>query len=246
MTCDIFIRSYWRDFPWLEYCIKAIERYCHDFNEVVVVIPENSRPWLSRHPGILGNSRLEIDRNYSDDYLGQQVTKLHADTFSQADLICHIDSDCIISRPIQPEDIAPGGIPRVYTRPIAALPRHWPWTQPTQEFLECNVSHDFLQYPPFTFPKWLYPLLRTWTSETKGTSLEDWIMSRPARGFSEFNALAAYAYIHYRDKFIWTRATDMGEAEQCCKWFWSWGGLNDSIRHDIEETIKSEAAYDHP
>jgi len=32
---------------------------------------------------------------YEDDYIGQQITKLNADNFTDAPLIAHIDSDCI-------------------------------------------------------------------------------------------------------------------------------------------------------
>lgn len=236
-NCDIIIRSYWRDFDWLTLCLRAIERHCVGFAEVILVIPRSSEPWLRRHPELPSTVRLELCPDYDDDYLGQQVSKLHADELSEAALICHVDSDCIFRRLTTPDDLAPGGKPRIYARPVHELPRHWPWLAPTEGLLGWRPTHDFLQCPPFTFPRWLYRELRDWTLETKGVSLADWVVSRPPRGFSEFNALAAYAYEHHREQFVWTRAVDIGEAERCCQWYWSWGGLDAALRREIEDLI---------
>ena len=45
---DIFIKTYHKDFIWLEYCIKSIKKFCKGFRDVVIVsdddgnlIPEN-------------------------------------------------------------------------------------------------------------------------------------------------------------------------------------------------------------
>ena len=181
--------------------------------------------------------RLELCQDYHDDYLGQQVSKLYADRISDATLICHVDSDCIFRRLTTPDDLAPGGMPRVYTRPINHLPRHWPWVKPTEEFLGWRPTHDFLQCPPFTFPRWLYQELRDWTLNAKRVSLAEWVLSRPPRGFSEFNVLAAYAYEHHREQFLWTRAADIGAEERSCQWYWSWGGLDATIRSEINDLI---------
>lgn len=240
-TCDIFIRSYWRDFAWLEYCLRSINRYCSGFREVIVVIPRKSKPWLRFYPGLRSQEvRLEFCRDYEDDYLGQQVTKLYADEFTDASLICHVDSDCIFHRPTTPEDIAPGGQPRVYTMPVGELPRHWPWTGPTELFLGWAPTHDFLQCPPFTFPSWLYKEIRAFSIRDNHMELSQWILSQPPRGFSEFNVLGAYAYSKYPDHFIWIRATDIGEWERVCHWYWSWAGMDHKTRNDLELILDSQ------
>ena len=238
VDCDILVRAYWRDFDWLELCLRSVERYCAGFHEIIIVLPHDSRAWLKRYPALTSTSaRIEFCPNYEDDYLGQQVTKLHADEFSQAAFICHLDADCILRRKTVPDDLLPDGKPRIYTKPVAQLPRHWPWLRPTREFLGITPSHDFLQCPPFTFPRWLYGELRAWTQQTKGVSLSDWVLSRPARGFSEFNALAAYAYEYHPEDFIWTRAADIGTEERHCAWYWSWGGLDSDTRREIERLL---------
>ena len=37
--------------------------------------------------------------NYENDYIGQQITKLHADTYSDASVILHLDSDQVFVAP---------------------------------------------------------------------------------------------------------------------------------------------------
>ncbi|MGH8193625.1 MAG: DUF6492 family protein, partial [Woeseiaceae bacterium] len=221
MICDILIRSYWRDFAWLEYCLRSIEQHCSGFRVVILAIPERSVPWLNRWPPLPSGMRLEICPNYPDDYLGQQVTKLHADEVTDADLICHVDSDCIFVRPTSPHDLAPGGLPLVYMRPVGELPRHWPWTRPTADFLGWQPAYDFMQHPPFVFPRWLYAELRDWSRRKKAVELADWVLSRPPRGFSECNALAAYAHAFRRDAFTWISADDGSEERRVCRWYWS-------------------------
>ncbi|MCA8968208.1 MAG: hypothetical protein KDC95_00440 [Planctomycetes bacterium] len=254
MICDIVVRSYWRDLEWLDYCLRSIERYCHGFREILVVLPAKSMPWFERHTalqqhgrrrgGTIGQYRLIVGPDYPDDYLGQQVTKLYADEISDAEYLCHVDSDCIFRVPTTVEDLVPIGKPKIYTRPLDELPEPWPWFGPTCDFVGEAPTHDFMQCPPFTYPAWLYRELRAWCRATHGVELASWVLSRPSRGFSEFNALGAYAYAHHRDRFVWVRSRDIGEEERRCHWHWSWGGIDDAMRRDLERLVASQEAHD--
>ena len=240
MAVDIVIRSYWKDFEWLVYCLKSIRRYCTGFRQVILVIPQKSEPWLSRYGIRNDDKQIVLCPDYADDYLGQQVTKTYADTLTDADFICHVDSDCIFRRPTSAAELAPSGKPKVYFCLLSELPPHWPWTQPTEEFLGRRPSYDFMQSPPFVFPRWLYGHVRTWCRETKGVELAEWIRSRPERGFSEFNALSAFALERFPDKFWWIEASKMGDNEATCAWHWSWGGIDEAGRNAIIETLRGD------
>jgi hypothetical protein len=238
MSCALFIRSYWKDLEWLELCLRSIERHCHGFSEVVVVVPESSQAWLVRHP-LPGTFRLLYCPVYVDDYLGQQVTKLHADLYTQADLIFHVDADCIFMRATKPRDLAPDSRPVVVTQPIAELGRHYPWRLPTEEFLGFKVELDFMQQPPFVYPRWLYPIVRHHCRQLHGRSIEEHVLSRPPRGFSEFNVLGAYAHRYHGENFDFRRADGPHVPPPHCDWYWSWGGITTEIRARIEEAIEA-------
>jgi hypothetical protein len=241
MKTAILIRSYWKDLDWLHLCLRSIEQYCRGFEEVVVAMPESSRDWVDRSPWIHG-VRTFFCPKYRDDYLGQQVTKLRADLIVDAELIAHVDADCIFTRLTQPHDLAPEGRPRVATRPIADLCRHYPWRRPTEEFLGFPVELDFMQRPPFVYPRWLYPLLRRHCLEKHGMPIERYVTSRPTRGFSEFNTLGAYAHRHHAANFEFPRASMAGAPLPHCDWYWSWGGLTPEIRQRIEASLAAGEA----
>jgi hypothetical protein len=235
-TCDLFIRSYWKDLEWLRYCLASINRYCHGFSSVIVVVPRSTAPWLRREP-LPAQVRLEFCRDYEVDYLGQQVTKLLADTISDADYICHVDSDCVFFRPTAPEDLIVDGKPRVLMRSYELLGRYYPWQDPTEQFLGCRVLDDFMRQPPFTFPRWLYAELRRHVQATHGTDIERYITGRPPRGFSEFNALGAFAWQHYHEDFVWVDTAVASPVAPHCRWYWSWGGIDPATRREIQDIL---------
>lgn len=243
VTYDIFIRSYWKDLAWLKLCLASIARFCTGFRNVIVVVPRSSEPWLRRRLGRLEGVRLELCPNYTDDYLGQQVTKLSADVHTDADFICHVDSDCIFCTPTEPHDLLLAGKPRIVTRPYALLDRHWPWRGPTEAFLGREVTHDFMQRPPFVFPRWIYEQLREYTVRNHGIDLERYVLSRPARGFSEFNALGAYAYAYHADRFGWVDGSVADPGAPICRWYWSWGGLDAATLHELELLARNGEAH---
>lgn len=239
MTSALFIRSYWKDLDWLALCLQAIERRCRGFSELVVAVPESSRAWVQRRRWH-GVVRFVYGPTYADDYLGQQVTKLHADRIVDADLIVHVDADCIFKRPTRPQQLAPGGRPRLATRPITELGRHYPWRAPTEAFLGFPVELDFMQQPPFVYPRWIYPELRRHCERRHGVPLEQYVVSRPTRGFSEFNALGAYAWQYHRDDFEFLPAGTPDAPPEHCDWHWSWGGITDPVRQQIEFALAGD------
>lgn len=231
-SCDLFVRTYWRDLDWLALCLDSIATYCRGFRSVIVVLPRSSAAWL-RRARLSHDARFVTTSDFRDDYLGQQVTKLTSDSFTDADYITHVDADCIFARPTCPADLVPDGRPLVHTRLSAELGRHYPWRRPTEAFLGWSVTRDYMQDPPFTYPRWLYAEVRAHCRRRHGTDIEKYVTAQPPRGFSEFNVLGAYAWQRHRELFTWREAT--GDAP--CRWYWTWGGLGPSLRREIEATL---------
>jgi len=235
-TCDLFIRSYWKDLEWLRFCLDSIHRYCHGFRSVIVVLPRSTAPWLRKAP-LPPQVRVEFCRDYQDDYLGQQVTKLLADVFSDADYICHVDSDCVFFRPTSPVDFIVDGKPRVLMQSYELVGRHCPWQQPTEQFLGCRVLDNFMRQQPFTFPRWLYAAMRGHALAMHGTDIESYVTGRPLRGFSEFNALGAFAWQYHHEDFVWVDTAVALPVAPHCRWYWSWGGIDPATREEIQDIL---------
>ncbi|MEV6330533.1 hypothetical protein [Streptomyces sp. NPDC051909] len=218
----------------MRYALAAVEQWCHGFAEVVVVSPRTGSAAVRRAIG--GDVRLTVCPDYRDDYLGQQVTKLYADEFTDADLICHVDSDVVFDRPVSPADLLDAGRPWIVRRAVALLGRHRPWLTPTEEFLGRPVAYDFMQQPPFTYPRALYPEVRALCLERHGIPLSRYVAGRPPRGFSEFNVLGAHAHTAHRTAFAWYEA-DTPAVPRLCRWYWSRGGLDGALRRELDGIV---------
>ena len=231
LTCDIFIRSYHKDFLWLSNCLKSIDRYCHGFAETVLAVPNSSYGSV----GILRDlgQRIVVCKDYQDDYLGQQVTKLYADEYCGADYICHVDSDCLFYRDVFPEDLIFEGKPVIALTAYDELPDDRVWKGITGRFLGRTLHANFMRRQPMVFPRWIYGELRNYTEGLHGTDLEAYVISQPPRGFSEFDALGGYAYTFHRDLFQWLTLRANEPNETVCKWYWSWGGITSQIAKEI-------------
>lgn len=233
---DIVIRSYYKDFRWLSYCLRSIRKFCHGFSNVIVIIPQSSAErfrWLGLGAGVT----TVVCEDYYDDYLGQQVTKLMADSYSEADFICHLDADCVFRRAIRPPDLFVNGKPTFVITPYRVLPNSLPWQRLSEGFLGREVEFDFMRRQPLVFPRWLYRDLRQFGRRAFGITLGDYVMSRPSAGFSEYNALGAYAYYHHADAFKWVVRSVPEPEEEFCRWFWSWGGVTPKVGAEMTSIL---------
>ncbi len=199
------------------------------------MVPAASRErldWL----GLSGDRTITCP-DYADDYLGQQVTKLHADLLTDADYVCHVDSDCVFVRSTQPSDLFDRDIPRVTMVPYRTLDRQVPWRDITQRFIGAPIEYEYMRGPPYTFPVWLYPALREHTRALHGMTAERYVLSQPPRGFSEINALGAYAYVRHRDSFSWHDLSSASAPDPACHVYWSWGGIDSATQEELETLL---------
>ena|GEM_PF-991602 len=236
VTCDILIRSYYKDFAWLRQALHSVRRYCHSFSKIVVIVPQSSRAKLN-WMGLSGDVTWSCP-DYRDDYLGQQVTKLTADQFCEADYICHIDSDCIFHCNTTPNDLFRHGKPHIYMTQYEHLDPHTPWKSITERFLGRTVDLEFMRTPPYVFPRWIYGALRDYAQIRHGQSLEEYILQQPARGFSEFNALGAYAFHHHHEHFTWSEIGPDSLLQSPCRVYWSWGGMDEATLKEITALLQ--------
>ena len=239
-TVDILLRSYYKDFGWLSFCLRSIAKYCHGVRDVVVVVPEGSEERL-RLAGMMP-PRVKYCPHFPDDYLGQQVTKLYADTYTDADFIIHVDSDCMFRRTCSPSDLCKGGRPYLLVTPCSHFTGRAPWQIATERFLGSKISYDFMRRQPLMYPRWLYGELRRYARDLHKQELADYVMAQPPLGFSEFNALGAFGYSFYRNAFHWVETAETAFDEQFCRIFWSREGLHEGHRHEIETILGSNNA----
>jgi FkbM family methyltransferase len=242
--CDIFIRTYPGDYPWLRYALTAINKFASGFRKVWVISPSGDSV-----TAIFDKRKVEwrqINPETEDGYLDQQITKLYADVITnyETEFILHIDSDVILTRPITPESFltinAPdnGDLQRQVVwphTPYSAI--QTPWQPITEKFMGHPVENEFMRRFPIMVPRWLYPRMREFCFKRHGMPLCDYIRMQPPRAFSEFNALGAYAFTHHHDRIAWLNTLENAIPEPFAKQFHSWGGITEPIRKEIEQIV---------
>lgn len=228
-SVDLFIRSYKKDFEWLSYCLKSCAKSAKGFRQIHIVVPHGDQHELNH----LTLEKVNICPKYPEDYLGQQVTKLNADLYSDADFICHIDSDTVWLHDVSPKDFIHKGKAIIYYEPYDKI-GECPWQPIVREALGWKPEFEFMRRPPHTFPRWVYKEMRDFLQTTHKMPFDTFVATRPLRQFSEYNTLGAYAWKHHRDKFEWR---DPKLDKDTVRQFWSWGGI-DGNRQELEKLLE--------
>src|SRR4051794_15738935 len=93
-SIDIYVRTYFRDLRWLHMSLLSVARFAEGYRRIIVVMPRSSAERLRSEqiPDPVRTTVVYCD-DYADDYIGQQVSKLHADLDTDAAMITHLDSD---------------------------------------------------------------------------------------------------------------------------------------------------------
>lgn len=157
---------------------------------------------------------------FEDDYLGQQISKLNADRYTDADLIAHVDSDCIFRKRCS--------LPALITRddrPIVRMmwrsrrPLGHGWRRCIFDFHGTPVPFDALVPPPISYPRKLYESLRSRCRARHGIEIEGWCLTRRTDTLSEFGLLTAQAWLHHHHDYCWAGAND--DSGWPCHQYWS-------------------------
>ncbi len=244
----LFIRSYANDFPWLYYCLQSIRKFAVGFSEVRIVVPngqaqdaefevEMSRVKL-KLPVFVHEWNTEDSRGYFD----QQISKLHADLYVSSDFITYIDSDTVLTHVLKASDLF------VQSRPIYPITPYnsiimsgdgIPWRGPTEAFMGERVEYEFMRRQMITIPKRILGELRQFCFVKHRRSMTDYV--KHASEFSEFNVIGAFCYKTHCDAFHWQNTEHPGEINKIValgvKQHWSWGGLNDLIRNELNDLL---------
>lgn len=213
VTCDIFIKTCAHDADYHRHCMASIDKFCTGFRNVVVIDTEAPTP--------------------AKGYLQQQVIKMHADTYSDADFFLVTDSDTLFTRPVIPETFMREGKPiwlhTPWTEEMLAHPGTRAWFDVMTEFHGVQPPSEFMRRQPFFFPRWLTASLRTFCGVQHNRTLENYVTKKGR--FSEWNVLGHHAWRNFQDRFHWIDTSKDELPELVVKQYWS----HDPIENNIEE-----------
>lgn len=204
---DIYIKTCDKDYPWLEWCLKSIEKFSTGFRGVVIV----TEGWSTSYK-TPPNTRVISKQELKPGYLGQQSRKLGADQDSDADFILFMDSDCVFTKPVTPDDFIRDGKPIWLKTPFSnARDDQQVWKPVMSKFLGKEPQHEFMRRHPFILPRWAFTELRNFCRYKHGMELSDYIMAQavPCQmlTFSEWNCAGFFLHEFHHDKVAWIDTT---------------------------------------
>lgn len=205
-THDIVCVTYGPDAVWTKYMLRSIRKWSRGFRQVHVIYPEKDDALFREIAQDFPDTKLHaVVEPAANGHRHQMVLKCTADEFSDADFIHHIDSDCVLTGPFSPEDVFTDGRPDLIYTLYSSL-QNVPWQGITENTLGFACPWETMRRFPFVYPRWLYPALRSHIEARHGLPFAPWVYNAPLiggawHGFSEFNALGAFALQRFADSF---------------------------------------------
>jgi hypothetical protein len=164
-----------------------------------------------------------------DDYVGQQITKLHADHFTDAEYIFHLDADVIFYRKCHVAELFSDGLPVYVFRRRSARALFDGWRQSIRKCLSIDTEIEFMVMQPVIYPRWLYEAARDECQKHLGRPLAAAVIEERPDRFSEFSVFGAYAWYHHSEAFTWVEIDEVSQANWPCRWFWGRRGITAEV-----------------
>jgi hypothetical protein len=233
----IFIRTFKNDAQWLVYCLRSIKKFCTGYSEVVLACPKEDMAVIQQVVAPYRHRVVPVENDPAKGYLEQQVTKLCADQFTDAEYILMTDSDCLFIVPNTPLSwFTNGRIVHLIT-PWAALEGGGAmvWRKPTEAALGYPCEYETMRRHPFVFPRSVIANCRKWIENRHRKPIREYVLS--TGGFSEFNSLASYAMSREPQWFTFVNTTNNPLPPEIVKQFWSWGGITPEVKHRMDAIL---------
>jgi hypothetical protein len=255
--CEIMIVTYWKDEPWLRYCLRLIRRWTSGFSGVTVVIPKRDRDkfaWMdAKDWGFNLNVQL-FGEAPSKGMLHHMAMMASADQLvpKGTDHVLHLDADCMFKETVTPDEYIHGNRPVYVVRSYASL--YNPelkvvsdcaqWKEPTEKQLGFPVEMYTMCRHPTAFPIKFYPAYRNHIERAHGgmdffAYMLSGKNSHPQNRM-DFTAMGAFAYAKMREDFEWIdiSAGNHLAPKDKQKAYWSHGGVTEAIKQEIEGFLK--------
>lgn len=244
---EIFIVTYWKDADWLSYCLRSIKKFASGFSGVTVACPDKRNSRIVKLAEEHGATLKLFKEPTGKGHLAQEVIKCNADNYCpDAELILHVDSDCVFTEPVTPNDYLRAGKPLILFRPYAWLKANPPkpplwnptvWIPTVRAAVGSNPEVETMAALPIIHPRFIYAKVRAAVEAHTKAGFEAYVYSCKSDwpyGFCEFNTIGDVAWSGWKDSYVWHDVTKGGHVNMRLKQMWSHSGL-DAI-HPIQST----------
>ena len=256
----IFIRSYAKDAPWLEYNLRSIKRFTSGFAYTMVVAPSRDHAIFAPMAERWGARLHEYDVREGKGMLHGMVKLCRADELCpDADNFLFTDSDCIFVEPVAPLDYFVNGRPALFAESFAKLSRQPDamsqsrlrnWRPTVVAALGFDPPYETMVRQPIVHPRGIFAPFRAAVEQHVKRPFDEYVFAQRnefPQGFSEFPALGAFAIKHHAAQYhiadVETASANdiamsghrIGNSRVLTKW--SHGGLTPRIKAEFEKIL---------
>jgi hypothetical protein len=245
---DIFIKTYHKDFVWLEYCLKSIQKYASGFRNVIIVsdndghkIPDtclipNCKVYYVDIPA---KSPTVVEHGIG--YLFQQYIKLTWYNYTDADSILIMDSDEMLTVPTTPDSFKKNGKFTWYYRDWARAGSGICWKSSTDFVLGLNTEYEAMCITGFILQRDTTLALTKMIKDNHDVSnIWDYFVKYDMPTASEFNVYGSF--IHHFDRTEYSKVFN-STFDKCINLTilksWSWGGLSPEDKKKREAILNA-------
>jgi len=255
--CEIMIVTYFKDEPWLRYCLRAIRKYCKGFAGVTLVIPDRdaqafqevAREHMNANCGMALRIKM-FKETPGKGMLAHMVMMAGAEKLcpKDTDHVLHLDADCIFKEAVTPDEYIVDNKPvyvvrtwkSLYSEDGKSVSDCIQWHQPTEAQLGFAPLVYSMCRHPTCFPIGFYEPYRKHVESVHNKDFTEYMLegknSHPATRM-DFTAQGAFAYQTMRDRFRWIMIYDEQPPRDKLKAYWSHGGITEEIKKEIESFL---------
>jgi len=212
-SCDIFIKSYKPDFWLLTLSLETIKRNVTGYNKIILLIPEKDKHDFDTR-SLPERTEIYYVEEKIPGWLWQQVCKMNAHKYSNADYIMFSDSDCFFTYPVNIQDCIKDDKPEILYTSWQDVGDAIVWREPTEKFLREPVEWETMRRN-----QQVYHRSTLENIEKFEPSRERIIMG--SSKFSEFNTMSSFCQKFEQDKYTFTNTAEWTYVEPLAIQVWS-------------------------
>jgi hypothetical protein len=264
MKCDVVIKTWKPDLPWLAYCLRFLRKNWQERSSGIVILAnEDCREGIaSMHlNGDSGVSYFRGERVYyvrpwPDTYNFHMYVTMRADDFTDADLLLFVDSDLMLVEPASLDDFTTDGKPIIYYQRTAELEASKSpelhvhcrtWYPIMQEFFGHPPTRDYMTVFPMIYWAGTIQAVRRAITHKNGLGVEDALYStrafQPAAfvnhkfTFCDYEILGMWADINESYRYCFVHASEQPRPKT--KLYHSWTEWNSRTQIELERMLAS-------
>lgn len=210
---QIFIVTYARDFPYLVYCLRSIEKFASGFSAISILVPDHDlkdlRKIVADYKGDIPIFTYDETEWPEKGFLWHECQIVRADEWCpDAEFIAHIDPDCIFTEQVTPDTFFKGGKPILRFEAFETIGVRHPsilrWKEACDRCLPFPVEVECMRGHPEIYHHGLYKECRRLMELKTGLPVDDYIkqqVNQFPQTFTEFPTLGAVAHHSFQSLY---------------------------------------------